>query len=333
MSARSARPRRLTEDEYVSGILEGNRTVLARAITLVESRAPSDEELAQKVLERILPHAGRSLRIGISGVPGVGKSSLIEVLGKQLLSEGKRVAVLAVDPSSPISRGSILGDKTRMPLLAQDPRAFIRPSPSSGSLGGVARATREAMLIVEAANFDVILVETVGVGQSESAVRSMVDFFLLLMLAGAGDELQGIKRGLIELADTLAITKVDGDNLVRARRAQRDYVQALQYLAPASEDWRVEVVSCSAITAAGIEELWRIIQRFFNEGSASGSIQRRRAAQSLDWLHALVAEELQRRFYAHPVIQQLLPELEERVRSGELPPGAAVLRLMSAFTK
>ncbi|HYQ92753.1 MAG TPA: methylmalonyl Co-A mutase-associated GTPase MeaB, partial [Candidatus Competibacteraceae bacterium] len=262
--------RRLSVDEYVQGVLAGDRNVLAQTITLVESNAPAHGAMAQEVLRRLLPHTGNSIRVGITGVPGVGKSTTIEALGMYLCEQGHQVAVLAVDPSSTVTRGSILGDKTRMEQLSRNPRAFIRPSPSSGTLGGVTRKSRETMLVCEAFGFDVILVETVGVGQSETTVRSMVDFFLLLMLAGAGDELQGIKKGIMELADALLINKADGDNQLRARAAKAEYNRALHYLAPATEGWQTRAYTCSALAHEGIDEIWRVIEDFRQKTQASG---------------------------------------------------------------
>jgi LAO/AO transport system kinase len=252
-AARKPRPqrRRLSVDDYVSGVLAGDRTILGRAISLVESNALAHLDMAQEVLKQLLPHTGRSIRVGITGVPGVGKSTFIESFGMHLLAQGHRVAVLAVDPSSSVTRGSILGDKTRMERLARENDAFIRPSPTGGGRGGVARKTRETILVCEAAGFDVVLLETVGVGQSETMVRSMVDFFLLLMLAGAGDELQGIKKGIMELADALAITKADGDNIHKTQNARADYNRALHYLAQATEGWHTRAYTCSAVTREG----------------------------------------------------------------------------------
>jgi LAO/AO transport system kinase len=250
------RRRELSVDDYVQGILSGNRAVLARAITLVESNSAAHQELAQQVLIEVLPHTGKAHRVGITGVPGVGKSTFIETLGTQLTNTGSKVAVLAVDPSSGISGGSILGDKTRMSKLSVDPNAFIRPSPTSGSLGGVNRKTRETSLLCEAAGFDVILIETVGVGQSETVVAEMVDFFLVLMLAGAGDELQGIKRGILELADMVAINKADGANETQARVARSEYASAIRYLKPVSQDWAPPVLTCCGLNGLGLPELW-----------------------------------------------------------------------------
>jgi LAO/AO transport system kinase len=318
------RRRLLTVEEYVAGVRSGDRSILARAITLIESNAPAHIALAQEVLRELLPYTGGSLRVGITGVPGVGKSTFIEALGTMLCDRGHRAAVLAVDPSSSISRGSILGDKTRMERLARHPNAYIRPSPTGGSLGGVARKSRETLLVCEAAGFDIILVETVGVGQSEIAVRGMVDFFLLLMLAGAGDELQGIKKGIIELADALLITKADGDNRTRALAAQAEYTHALRYLTPATEGWRPRAYICSAQTGEGIAEIWREIERFRDETTASGVFAARRREQARDWVYTMIEDHLRSRFFSHPVVQQRLPAIEKEVVEGTLPVTTAV---------
>lgn len=327
----SPRRRLLTLDEYVAGVRGGDRSILARAITLIESNAPAHMALAQEVLRALLPYTGGALRVGITGVPGVGKSTFIEALGMMLCERGHRVAVLAVDPSSSISRGSILGDKTRMERLSRHPNAYIRPSPTGGSLGGVARKSRETLLLCEAAGFDIVLVETVGVGQSEIAVRGMVDFFLLLMLAGAGDELQGIKKGIIELADALLITKADGDNRARALAAQAEYTHALRYLTPATEGWRPRAYICSAQTGEGIAEIWREIERFRDETTASGVFAARRRDQARDWVYTLIEDHLRTRFFGHPVVQEQLPAIEQAVVKGTLPVTTAVQTLIQAF--
>lgn len=327
----SPRRRLLTVDEYVAGVRSGDRSILARAITLIESNAPAHMALAQEVLRALLPYTGGALRVGITGVPGVGKSTFIEALGTMLCERGHRTAVLAVDPSSSISRGSILGDKTRMERLSRHPNAYIRPSPTGGSLGGVARKSRETLLLCEAAGFDIVLVETVGVGQSEIAVRGMVDFFLLLMLAGAGDELQGIKKGIIELADALLITKADGDNRPRAMAAQAEYTHALRYLTPATEGWRPRAYICSAQTGEGIAEIWREIERFRDETTASGVFAARRRDQARDWVYTLIEDHLRSRFFGHPVVQERLPAIEQAVVEGTLPVTTAVQTLIQAF--
>jgi LAO/AO transport system kinase len=325
------RRRQLSVEEYVQGVLKGERPLLARTITLIESNSLAHQETAQAVLKALMPHTGRSIRLGITGVPGVGKSTFIEALGCHLIERGHRVAVLAVDPTSSISRGSILGDKTRMERLAREPKAFIRPSPTGGKLGGVTRKSRETMLVCEAAGFDVVLLETVGVGQSETTVRSMVDFFLLLMLAGAGDELQGIKKGIMELADAILINKADGDNLPKARVAQADYNRALHYLAPATKGWQTQAYTCSAVTGQGIPEIWGMIQEFRQRTTATGEFETRRRRQAVDWVHTMIEEELLNRFVNHPGIRQVLPDIEKAVMTGALPATAAVKELLAIF--
>ncbi|GAB4415146.1 MAG: methylmalonyl Co-A mutase-associated GTPase MeaB [Anaerolineae bacterium] len=325
------RRRQLSLDDYVQGVLAGDRTILGRAITLIESNAPAHMELAQEVLKQLLPHTGRSIRVGITGVPGVGKSTFIEALGMHLCEQGHRLAVLAVDPSSSVSRGSILGDKTRMERLSREPKAFIRPSPSSGTLGGVTRKSRETMLVCEAAGFDVILVETVGVGQSETTVRSMVDFFLLLMLAGAGDELQGIKRGIIELADALIVNKADGENKVRAQAARAEYARALRFLSSTTEGWHVQAFTCSALTGEGIAEIWAVIEAFRETTTASGVFAARRQAQILDWMQAMIEEHLKTLFFNHTGVKRIRPQIEQSVLAGTLPATVAVKMLLEKF--
>jgi LAO/AO transport system kinase len=325
------RRRELTVDEYVSGVLDGDRTILGRAITLVESNAREHQELAQLVLKGLLPHTGGSIRVGITGVPGAGKSTFIEELGCLLTAQGRKVAVLAIDPSSLLTRGSILGDKTRMERLAREPGCFIRPSPAGGTLGGVARKSRETMLVCEAAGFDVVLIETVGVGQSEVAVRAMVDFFLLLMIPGAGDELQGIKRGVMELADGVLINKADGENEKRAQVARSDFERALHYLMPATAGWTATVRTCSALTGAGVGEAWEMVEEFRRVVTESGVFDERRERQTLDWLHALVAEHLETRFSEHPGVAAALPAIERAVAAGDLPATAAVDELLKIF--
>ncbi|GAB2766879.1 methylmalonyl Co-A mutase-associated GTPase MeaB [Rhabdobacter roseus] len=324
---------RLSVEAYVAGVLAADRVVLSRAITLVESQLPADQPLAQEVLERVLPHAGRSLRLGITGVPGVGKSTFIEAFGKYLTGQGKRLAVLTVDPSSQRSGGSILGDKTRMEELAHDPRAYIRPSAAGTSLGGVARRTREAMLLCEAAGFEIILVETVGVGQSETVVRGMVDFFLLLMLAGAGDELQGIKRGIMEMADAVAITKADGPLAAEARRAQAEYQNALHLFPPAASGWVPQVLTCSALERTGLAELWHLIQKYHQSTLQTGYFEQNRRAQALDWMHDYIRQALEERFRRHPEVLRQLPATEKAVQQGHELPLAAARRLLALFLK
>jgi LAO/AO transport system kinase len=286
------RRRELAVEDYVAGVRSGDRAILGRAISLVESNARAHYELAQQVLTQLLPYTGNARRVGISGVPGVGKSTFIEALGTKLTGAGHKVAVLAVDPTSERTRGSILGDKTRMVMLSQDLRAFIRPSPSSGSLGGVGRKTRETMLLCEAAGFDVVLVETVGVGQSETMVAEMVDFYLVLMLAGAGDELQGIKRGILELADMIAVNKADSGNEKQAERARREYEGALHLMHAHKDGWQVPVIKCSGATGDGLKELWDNIERHRSESEASGLLALRRQQQLLRWTWQMVESEL-----------------------------------------
>jgi LAO/AO transport system kinase len=321
----------LTTQDYLEGILSGDRTRLARAITLIESNSASHFAQAQEVLKAILPKTGGSIRIGITGVPGAGKSTFIEAFGSHLTGMGKKVAVMAVDPSSTVTGGSILGDKTRMEKLATDPLAFIRPSPSGGALGGVARKTREAMLIFEAAGFDVALVETVGVGQSETTVRSMVDFFLLVLVPGAGDELQGIKKGVVELADAILINKADGANIIPAQAARAEYERALHYLQPATQGWQTIAMTASALTSEGVPEVWESIQGFVAATKKTGAFKKRRQNQERDWLRAIVEGHLLEQFYSSHSVQQILPGLDDAVMSGAMPAAAAAQKLLEAF--
>ncbi len=326
----SRRPRALTGDGYVAGVLAGDRAVLARAITLVESNSRLHEAQAQEVLLSLLPHTGKAKRVGITGVPGVGKSTFIESFGCYLISRGHRVAVLTIDPSSSRSRGSILGDKTRMEKLSREPMAFIRPSPAGDCLGGVARRTRETMLLCEAAGFDVILVETVGVGQSEVSLRSMVDFFMLLLLPGAGDELQGIKKGVVEMADGVLINKAEGDNRLRAQEARLEQEAALHYSASATPGWQTQVGLCSGLTGDGIPEAWERIEQFYRELEPKGTIARRRQQQTLDWLGDLVYSELRRRFDHDQKVITRLPAIRESLLSGRLTALSAARELLAA---
>jgi LAO/AO transport system kinase len=318
----------------VDGVLRGDRMILARAITVVESERPADAELAVRILDAVLPRTGRSRRVGITGVPGAGKSTFIDALGMHLIRDrGENVAVLSIDPSSPFSGGSILGDKTRMERLAVEEKAFIRPSPSGGHLGGVARRTRETLLLCEAAGFGNILVETVGVGQSETAVRSMTDFFLLLMLAGAGDELQGIKRGIIEMLDGMAINKADGDNRPKADRARLEYASAL-HLFPASPDgWTPRVLTCSAIQGSGIQEVWQMVLDHHAQLSASGHLEARRKHQSLEWMSELVRLNLEAAFRDDAAVAARLPFLQDEVSRGHVTPFAASRELLALFRR
>ncbi len=329
--AGGSRRRDLSAAEYVDGVLAGDRVLLARAITLIESNAPAHQDLAQEVLAGVLPHRVPSVRVGITGVPGAGKSTLIEDLGSRLTARGHKLAVTAVDPSSTVTGGSVLGDKTRMEKLAADPAAFIRPSPSGGTLGGVARKTRETIVLFEAAGHDVILVETVGVGQSEVMVRSMADFFLLVLIAGAGDELQGIKRGVVELADTIVINKADGAGLQAAARARAEFERVLHYLRPATEGWTTRALTASALSGGGIDELWGTIEEFLTATCSSGVFARRRADQERAWMRALVEEGLRDLFAAHPPVAAARQELEDQVAAGALPATLAARRLLDLF--
>ena len=324
---------KLNFDEYRDGVLSGNRTRLAQAITLVESNSQEHLELAQKLIKEVYPFRKPSIRIGITGVPGAGKSTLIEAFGLYLCERGHKVAVLAIDPSSTVTGGSILGDKTRMELLSRSENAFIRPSPSGGTLGGVARKTRESILLCEAAGYDVILVETVGVGQSETTVRSMVDFFLLLLVAGAGDELQGIKRGVVELADAVYINKADGDNIFRANLAKSEYEQALHYLGSPTEGWRPVVGTCSAYSGAGIESLWATISNFIENTKKSTVFDIRRQKQMRSWVYSLVDEFLIHRFYNDSEIANAIPVIENKVATGKMPPTVAAQELLKKYFK
>ncbi|GHB53672.1 methylmalonyl Co-A mutase-associated GTPase MeaB [Persicitalea jodogahamensis] len=324
---------RLTTKDYIDGILNGDRMVLSRAITLVESRLSGDRELAQQVLMGVLPHTGNSSRIGITGVPGVGKSTFIEVFGQHVVSMGKSLAVLTVDPSSQRSGGSILGDKTRMEVLSHHPLAYIRPSATGSSLGGVAHRTREAMLLCEAAGYEIILIETVGVGQSETLVRSMTDFFLLLMLAGAGDELQGIKKGIMEMADAIAITKTDGSNRPLAEQAVSEYRNALHLFSLSESGWNAPVVTCSATENEGIGEIWDLIQNYLTLIHANGYFHKSRQNQNVDWLRSLIRQQLEDRFFIHPEIAEQWADTEQAVRSGVELPLPAAQRLLHRFFK
>lgn len=320
-------------EDYVTGIRSGSRVALSRAITLLESTRPAHQELGQQILEACLPHSGQSVRIGITGTPGVGKSTFIEALGQYLIGQGKRLAVLAVDPSSQVSHGSILGDKTRMEELSRKEEAFIRPSPAGQSLGGVARKTRETILLCEAAGYDTILVETVGVGQSEIAVHSMTDFFLLLLLPGAGDELQGIKRGIVEMADLVVVNKADGERLPLAKRAKQEYRNALHLFPPKENGWVPRVEICSAIDGTGVREAWQAISRFVEHTRQSGAFERNRQQQAQYWLREAINHALQALFYAHPEVKKLLSPLEEAVKEGKQSSFQAAEALLAAFQK
>lgn len=308
----------LSVDDYVNGILDQNIPLLSQSITLVESSRPEHHELGQQIIEKCLPYSGNSVRLGITGVPGVGKSSFIEALGSEITNSGRKLAVLAIDPSSERSKGSILGDKTRMETLSSDQNAFIRPSPSAGSLGGVARKTRETIILCEAAGYNTIFIETVGVGQSETAVHSMVDFFLLLMLAGAGDELQGIKRGIMEMADMIAITKADGDNIKKTQVAKVEYESALHLFPPTESGWIPLVKTCSSRDKVGIIELWESINEYVKFTKENGYFLNRRRNQSKYWMYETINEYLRSNFYNSSSIQELIGEMESKVLNDQI---------------
>ncbi len=329
MAARKGKP---DLDAYVQGVLDGSRAWIARAITLVESTRPDHRRLAQRLLTELLPHAGKARRVGVSGVPGVGKSTFIDALGTLLTGLGHRVAVLAVDPSSGRTGGSILGDKTRMARLAVDPNAFVRPSPTSGTLGGVARATRESMAVMEAAGYDVVLVETVGVGQSETAVAAMTDTFLLLSLARTGDQLQGIKKGVLELADVVAINKADGPHARDAKAAARELAGALRLLQPPNAEWNPPVLTCSAREGTGLEELWERVEQHRSLLVGTGALAAKRSEQQVEWVWSMVRDQLLDRLTHDPAVRELAPGLEADVRAGKLTASLAADRLLAAFT-
>ena len=316
---------------YIQGVCAGNRKALAKTITLIESSLPKHQELITQVIDRLLPFTGNSIRLGITGVPGVGKSTFIESLGMNLIARGHRVAILAVDPSSTQSGGSIMGDKTRMEKLSVQPNAFIRPSPSGGTLGGVSRKTRESLLVCEAAGFDVIMVETVGVGQSEVSVASMVDFFLLLMLAGAGDDLQGIKRGILELADAIVVNKADGDNLERAMQAKSIYSDAMHLFSADTAGWSPPVLTCSALKMNGIDEVWKTVLDHHKKLSATGALNDKRKKQALAWMRTLLEEGLKDWFYQMPEVKKSLSELTRAVERGEATPTVAVKKILRSL--
>ena len=327
------RPRPLSREEYRDGILGGDRTVLARAVTLIESAREADRDVAEQIVEDCLPHCADSIRVGITGVPGAGKSSLIEALGGFLIAEKKeKVAVLAIDPSSRISGGSILGDKTRMPTLAASEMAFIRPSPSRGMAGGVAQRTREAMLLCEAAGYRNILVETIGVGQSETAVHEMADFFLLITLAGAGDELQGIKRGVMELADLVAVNKADGTNVDAAERARAEAQNALHFFPASGSGWTPRAVTCSALTGAGISELWALVLEYTELTRGNGWLAASRREQQRRWMQEMIDQALRHRFDAYPAVRGQIAALERDVAEGRTTPFRAARTLLRAYS-
>jgi len=326
----TTKQRKMTVDEYFVGLRDGNVSMLARALTLVESSSPRHQAIAEALLIRLLPHTGRSIRIGITGVPGVGKSTFIEALGLHLIGHGRRVAVLAIDPSSKLTGGSILGDKTRMPRLSAEPAAYIRPSPSAGTLGGVARKTRESLLVCEAAGFDVMLVETVGVGQSEAAVADMTDCLLALMLPGAGDELQGIKRGLLEMVDVVAVNKADGATRATAELAAQQYRGALQSLAGRHDD-PPAVLTCSALCGQGVDGVWNAIEQRHARQTASGELFERRRQQNRRWLWDLVEDQFRQALYTHPAVRAIRDGLEQEVIGGTTSPSVAARQILEAL--
>lgn len=323
---------RLTADQYIDGILAGNRVILSRAITLVESLLPSDRALASEVVQKLLPHSGKSIRIGITGVPGVGKSTFIENFGQYLTQQGFKVAVLAIDPTSQRTKGSIMGDKTRMEVLSHDPNAFVRPSPSGQTLGGVAQKTRESMLLCEAAGYQIILVETVGVGQSETAVRDMVDFFMLLLLAGAGDELQGIKKGIMEMADVLVVHKADGDNVTKAQLARLDYQNALHLFPPQQNQWFPPVLLCSSLEKTGHTDIWETVLSYQRQTQENGFWENNRQNQKLEWMKTYLHDYLIQQFMQKEGRIQQIETLEKRVLADQLTPIQAVHELLNTPT-
>ena len=323
--------KKITTEEYAEGILNGDMMILSQAITLIESNSPKHNAQAQELIKILLPHTGKSIRIGITGSPGAGKSTLIENLGVQLCDKKLKTAVLAIDPSSSITKGSILGDKTRMEQLSSHPYAFIRPSPSSGTLGGVATKTRETMLLCEAAGYEVILIETVGVGQSEITVRSMVDFFMLLLLPGAGDELQGIKKGVVELADMLVVNKRISDNSSAGALTRAQYQNALHLLSPATEGWKTPAMICQALDGVGVWDLWETINDFRENTKNSGMYKRRRERQILEWIYNMVDDGINRMFYGNPVVKSNLAIYEQSVTNGEKTPTQAAQELLNIF--
>jgi LAO/AO transport system kinase len=321
----------LAVEEYVDGVLNGDKTVLARAITLIESNAVDHYDKAREVLKKILPHSGQSLRIGITGIPGSGKSTFIDTFGCFLINAGFNVAVLAVDPSSKATKGSILGDKTRMERLAREANCFIRPSPTGGTLGGVTRKSRETMLLCEASGYNVLLIETVGVGQSETTVRSMVDFFLLILIAGAGDELQGIKRGVLEMADALLINKADGERKSMAELTCKEYALALKYLASATQGWETRAHTCSALTGEGIKAIWELIQEFEKHIKETGIFHQRRKQQTIEWVYSMIENYLVEDFYSNSRVQKQLSDLEDKVFNGLILPTNAAEQLLKTY--
>ncbi|WP_297694593.1 methylmalonyl Co-A mutase-associated GTPase MeaB [uncultured Eudoraea sp.] len=333
LQVKKYRKKKLSVEDLTKGVLNGDKAILARAITVVESTKNEDLKKAYSLIENCLAKKSNSIRIGITGVPGVGKSTFIEIFGKTLTNLGKKVAVLAVDPTSTLSKGSILGDKTRMQELVKDPNAFIRPSPSGESLGGVARKTRESVILCEAAGFDIVLIETVGVGQSETAVHSMVDFFLLLKLAGAGDELQGIKRGIMEMADAVVINKAEGDNLKRAQRAKAEFERALQLYPPKENGWIPKVSTCSSIENSGIIEIWETIKQFFDTTKDHGYFEINRQNQNKYWLLQTINELLKLHFFEVPSVKENLEKMMTQVAKEKISPFRAAELLMAVYKK
>ena len=330
---RAPRQNNLSVPEYVDGILKGNITILSQAVTLIESAKHEHQALAQDIIEKCLPHAGKSVRIGFTGVPGAGKSTSIDTFGMHIIKQGHKLAVLAIDPSSERSKGSILGDKTRMEELSREKNAFIRPSPTAGSLGGVARKTRETIILCEAAGFDMVFVETVGVGQSETAVHSMVDFFLLIQLAGTGDELQGIKRGIMEMADGIIINKADGDNLERAKMAAANYRNALHLFPPTESGWIPKVLTYSGYYAIGIQEVWDMINEFITFTKSNGHFEKKRNEQSKYWMYESINAMLRDAFYNHKEIEAKLPLMERKVLNNEISSFVAARQMIDLFLK
>jgi len=330
---KNKKKRSLSVSQFVDGILNGDITTLSQAVTLVESSKPEHQEIAQEIIVKCLPFSGNSVRIGITGVPGVGKSTFIEAMGKHITSKGQKLAVLAIDPSSERTKGSILGDKTRMEDLSIDPKAYIRPSPSAGSLGGVARKTRETIILCEAAGFNHIFIETVGVGQSETAVHSMVDFFLLLMLAGAGDELQGIKRGIMEMADAITINKADGNNIEKAGLARIQYQNALHLFPAAESGWNPKVLTCSAYMKTGISEIWETIDEYLTHVKSTDYFQHRRNEQSKFWMYETINEQLRNNFYQNEKIKALMAESEDKVLKEEISSFVAAKKLLDLYNQ
>ncbi len=323
--------KKLTEDDYIEGILSGNRVILARAMSLIESKREDDNELSKRIIDKCLPHSGRSVRIGVTGVPGAGKSTFIESLGLYLLTQDKKIAVMAVDPSSSRTGGSLMGDKTRMERLSGHNDVFIRPSATSGFLGGVNRATREVIILAEAAGYEIILIETVGVGQSEIMVHSMVDFFLLLQIAGAGDELQGIKKGIMEMADAIIVTKADGDNIQKAEMCKKELENAIHYSPHRDDDWNVPVLTVSSIENRSVDEVWKLINKYTDNMKENGLFLQKRKEQTAEWMRFTIAKNLEYEFYNSPAVKERLRELKSSVLEGKTSPVSAVEHLISLF--